>query len=265
MNRLTRAINRAKEEDGGAFIAYTMAGDPDPNGFLDYVKAIADGGADVIELGVPFSDPVADGPTIQAAGNRALASTKELKDVFDLARRARRSVEVPLVLMSYYNPVMQFGETRFLERCSDLGIDGVILPDLPVSEAQGYGERARENSVATPFLATPSTDANRLRKITAAASGFLYLVARPGTTGGKEEVGNLTTKAIESTSPEVPDELPVCVGFGLSSPKAVNKVVRAGADGAIVGSAIVEKIADGKSPKDLRDFVSTLKQGTKLR
>ncbi len=144
---------------------------------------------------------------------------------------------------------MQFGESRFLERCSDLGIDGVILPDLPVSEAQGYGERARENSVATPFLATPSTGPKRLRKITEAASGFLYLVARSGTTGGKEEVGNLTTKAIESTSPEVPDELPVCVGFGLSSPKAVNKVVRAGADGAIVGSAIVEKIANEKARK----------------
>lgn len=265
MNRLTRAINRAKEDDGGAFIAYTMAGDPDPDMFLDYVKAIADGGADVIELGVPFSDPVADGPTIQAAGNRALASTEELEDVFDLARRARRLVEVPLVLMSYYNPVMQFGETRFLERCSDVGIDGVILPDLPVSEAQDYGQKARKNSVSTPFLATPSTGPKRLRKITEAASGFLYLVARPGTTGGKEEVGDLTTRAIESTSPEVPDELPVCVGFGLSSPEAINKVVRAGADGAIVGSAIVEKIADGKSPKVLRDFVSTLKRGTELR
>lgn len=265
MNRLTRTISRANEVDGGAFIAYTMAGDPDPDKFLDYVKAIADGGADVIELGVPFSDPVADGPTIQAAGNRARAHTEKLEDVFKLARRVRRSVEVPLVLMSYYNPVMQFGEDRFLEKCSDLGIDGVILPDLPVAEAGNYGKKASKNSVSTPFLATPSTSSARLSKITEAASGFLYLVARPGTTGGREKVGKLTTEAIESIAPEAPEELPVCVGFGLSSPEAIRQVVSAGADGAIVGSAIVEKIANGDSPEELRDFVSTLKRGTKLR
>ncbi|MBS3766395.1 tryptophan synthase subunit alpha, partial [Candidatus Bipolaricaulota bacterium] len=256
-------ISRVNERGEGAFIAYTMAGDPDIEMSLEYIKAISAGGADVIELGVPFSDPVADGPTIQAAANRALDSCRGLEEVFELANRAKEEIEVPLILMSYYNPILQFGKERFLETCSKSGVEGVILPDLPIEEAENYIQLARESAIETPFLATPETDGTRLEKIAGQATGFLYLVARPGTTGAREEVGELTTRTVEYVTSRVDGDLPVCVGFGLSTPEGVAEVLQAGADGAIVGSAIVRKIAAGEKPARVERFVGKLKAGTR--
>lgn len=263
MNNVADEIGNVNERGEGAFIAYTMAGDPDPERSLEYVKALSAGGADVIELGVPFSDPVADGPTIQAAANRALGETSRLEDVFEIVKRARREIKTPLILMSYYNPILQFGEEKFFKRCNKSGVDGVILPDLPVEESQDYVERAKDHSIETPFLATPATDEDRLEKIAGKATGFLYLVAKPGTTGVRKGVRELTTKAVKSVSSRVGDGLPVCVGFGLSTPEGIARVIEAGADGAIVGSAIVEKIAAGTEPVKVGEFVGKLKTGAR--
>ncbi|MCF7889899.1 tryptophan synthase subunit alpha [Candidatus Bipolaricaulota bacterium] len=264
MNEIATRIKEINRKDGGAFIPYLMAGDPTLERSLDYIRALAAGGADLIELGVPFSDPVADGPTIQAAGTRALKTTDRLEVVFELVEKVREEIEVPLVLMSYYNPVLQLGETKFLEKCREKGIDGVILPDLPPEDGNEFIQSAVEASVATPLLATPGTDKKRLTELAEKATGFLYLVSRPGTTGAKSGIGKITTEAIKSIKTRVPDELPVCVGFGLSTPKGVERVIRAGADGAIVGSAIVSRVGNGDKPEEIERFVAELNEGTKL-
>lgn len=264
MNKIAAGIKEINRKDGGAFIPYLMAGDPTPEQSMDYVRALAAGGADLIELGVPFSDPVADGPTIQAAGNRALETTDRLEAVFELVERVREEIEVPLILMSYYNPVLQFGETEFLEKCRETGAGGVILPDLLPEEGSEFIQSAEQASIATPLLATPGTQEKRLTELAGKATGFLYLVSRPGTTGAKKGVGKITTDAIKSVRPRVPSDLPVCVGFGLSTPDQVRQVIQAGADGAIVGSAIVDRVGNGDEPEEIERFVSELKEGTKL-
>lgn len=264
MNEIAARIKEINRKDGGAFIPYLMAGDPTLERSLDYIRALAAGGADLIELGVPFSDPVADGPTIQAAGNRALKKTDRLEAVFELVGKVREEIDVPLILMSYYNPVLQFGETEFLEKCRETAVDGVILPDLLPGEGGEFISSAEEASVATPLLATPETHEKRLTELAGKATGFLYLVSRPGTTGAKKGVGKITTNAIKSVRPRLPSDLPVCVGFGLSTPDQVGQVVRAGADGAIVGSAIVSRVGNGDKPEEIERFVAELKEGTKL-
>jgi len=264
MNEIAVRIKEINRKDGGAFIPYLMAGDPTPERSMDYIRALAAGGADLIELGVPFSDPVADGPTIQAAGNRALKMTDRLESVFELVEKVGEELEVPLILMSYYNPVLQFGETKFPKKCWETGVDGVILPDLLPEEGGEFIRLAKEASVATPLLATPGTPKKRLTELTKKATGFLYLVSRPGTTGVKSGIGKITTNAIKSVRPRVPEELPVCVGFGLSTPDQVGQVIQAGADGAIVGSAIVSRVGNGDKPEEIERFVSKLKEGTKM-
>lgn len=256
-----RAVNRRGE---AAFIPYLMAGDPSPAKFLDYVHALAEAGADLIELGVPFSDPVADGPTIQAAGLRALKTTRGVGEVLNLVRRIRGRTKIPLILMSYYNPILQFGEAHFFSECDSYGVDGVIVPDLPLGEAGPVLELAGDNLIETPLLVTPATKQKRLSAVAGRATGFLYLVARPGTTGAGDDVGRRTTKVIESVQSQISGHLPVCVGFGLSSPDRVARVVRAGADGAIVGSAIVKKVGDNFQPQEIRKFAAQLKEATRI-
>lgn len=263
MNRISGTIRQVNRKGEGVFIPYLMAGDPTPDMSTEYTLALAAGGADLIELGVPFSDPVADGPTIQSAGSRALPSMHRLKDVLNLVRKVKQDSDTPIILMSYYNPILQFGEADFLRSSKDAGVDGLILPDLPVDEGKDLLEKAKNNAVETPLLATPDTTKNRLSKITKKTTGFLYLVARPGTTGVKNEVSEVTTRAIKYLKPQLPEGLAVCVGFGLSTPDQVAQVVTSGADGAIVGSAIVDRIADGYKPERIRKFVRKLKNATK--
>lgn len=264
MNEVTEKIRETNREGNGAFIPYLMAGDPTPERSLDYIHALTEGGADIIELGVPFSDPVADGPTIQVAGNRALKTTDKLERVFELVRRVREEIDVPLILMSYYNPVLQFGELNFIEKCRETGTQGVILPDLPPGEGNVFFDAAKRGSIETPLLATPDTHENRLKEISEIATGFLYLVARPGTTGAKNTVKKATTGALARISQELRPELPLCVGFGLSTPEQINKVIKAGANGAIVGSAIVSRVGNGDKPEEIERFVAKLKEGTRM-
>ena len=263
MSKVSDKVQRARREDGGAFIPYLMAGDPTPEMSLKYIKALGEGGADVIELGVPFSDPVADGQTIQAAGTRALDSISQPRDVLNLARKARQEVDVPIILMSYYNPIFQFGPKNFLQKCEESGVNGLILPDLPIGEGDNFLELAKDYSVEIPLLATPRTGEARLNRIVEKSTGFLYLVAHPGTTGARSKIKNETTRSIVSVKSHTHSDLPVCVGFGLSSSDQVAEVIKAGADGAIVGSAIVNRIGKGVEPALISKFAEDLKNGTR--
>lgn len=233
---------------------------------LEYALALEEGGADVIELGIPFSDPLADGPTIQAAGVRALQAGTTPQRVFALCSRLRKRSNIPIVLMTYYNPIFAMGEETFIKASQDAGADGVIVPDLPIEEATGLIEAARRHGIDTIFFATPETDGVRVGQVAAITTGFLYVMARYGITGAKEELADLTTMLIRRIQPLVaPLHLPIAVGFGLSNRQQIKTVIEAGADGAIVGSAIVERIANGISLEVLAGFVRELKQGTRQR
>jgi len=265
MSRITKRLMDLSARDEGALINYLMVGDPDLHKTLDYVLALEAGGADVIELGVPFSDPVADGPTIQVASVRALKAGTTPQRVFELVSQLRRRSSIPIALMTYYNPIFVMGEEKFIKACKDAGVDGVIVPDLPIEESASFIEVARKNNVDTIFFVTPETDDVRVGQIAAVTTGFLYVVARYGITGAKEELEDVTTTLIKRIRPLVPPNLFIAVGFGLSNREQIKAVIEAGADGAIVGSAIVERIANGISPEALVYFIRELKRGTRLK
>ena len=264
MSRIADCFERLAHRGEGALIPYLMAGDPDLERSYRYAQALIAGGADLIELGVPFSDPVADGPTIQAAGSRALNSGTHLDEVFKLVSRLRTESEIPLILMSYYNPIFRLGQGLFLKRCLDEGVSGAIIPDLPIEEAGSYLELARRYRVDTVFIATPETGDERLARISAQTGGFLYLVSRYGTTGAQDRLDPRTEQLIAQVRSRLPAELPLGVGFGLSLPEQISAVIRAGAQGAIVGSALVQRVAQGRPPEELAQFIRELKGGTRL-
>jgi tryptophan synthase alpha chain len=225
-------------------VAYITAGDPSLGATLKLVEALAEAGTDVIELGVPFSDPLADGPTIQRASERALKSGTTLSGVLDLVRRIRNSSsvaarEVPLVLFSYYNPIFQMGLEKFAAAASSAGADGALITDLTPEEASDYLRILRAYQLDTVFLAAPTSDDDRLQKISAVSSGFLYLISRTGVTGAKDSLPDdlpaLLRRARSFT------QLPIAVGFGISLPGHVS-VLGGLADAAVVGSALVSEI-----------------------
>ena len=228
---------RAKGEMG--IVAYITAGDPSLPATLKFVLALAEAGADVIELGVPFSDPLADGPTIQRASERALKAGTTLHSVLDLVRDVRKFSQVPLVLFSYYNPILQMGLEQFAAAASLAGSDGVLVTDLTPEEADDHLRSMRACELDTIFLAAPTSDDERLQKISAASSGFLYLISRTGVTGAKDilpdDLPSLLRRTRQFTN------LPVAVGFGISLPGHVS-VLGGLADAAAIGSALVSEI-----------------------
>jgi tryptophan synthase alpha chain len=227
-------------------VAYITAGDPTLNVTRDYVLALADAGADVIELGVPFSDPLADGPTIQRASERALKSGTTLAGVIALVRQIRQSSEVPLVLFSYFNPILQMGLEKFAAAAAEAGADGVLVTDLTPEESAEYREIMQAHHLNTIFLAAPTSTDERLVKIAACSSGFLYLISRTGVTGAKDALPDdlpaLLRRARSFT------QLPIAVGFGISLPGHVS-VLGGLADAAVVGSALVSEIEKAASPE----------------
>ncbi len=266
MTRIRRTFEALAQAEDGALVGYLMAGDPSLERSARYAEALVAGGVDVLELGVPFSDPIADGPTIQAADVRALAASTTPETIFELVGRLRGSdlgSSVPIVLMTYYTPIFAMGEEAFARRAQQVGVDGVIVPDLPVEEATSWLRAAQASRLDTVFLATPETDEARLARIAAETSGFLYLVGRYGVTGARAQLDTHIAKLIEQTREHVPTELPIAVGFGLSEPAHVRDVIRAGAQGAIVGSAIVSRVANGDAPESVQRFVEDLKAGTR--
>jgi tryptophan synthase alpha chain len=237
--RISRRFAALREHGELGIVAYITAGDPSLDATLQFVLALAEAGADVIELGVPFSDPLADGPTIQRASERALQSGTTLHGVIDLVRRIRQSSQVPLVLFSYYNPILQMGIDKFAAAAAEAGADGVLATDLTPEESAEYREILRAHNLNMIFLAAPTSDDERLAKIAAVSSGFLYLISRTGVTGAKdtlaEDLPALLRRVRNSTN------LPIAVGFGISQPGHVS-VLGGLADAAVVGSALVAEI-----------------------
>lgn len=242
-------------------VAYITAGDPSLDATHRFVLALAEARADVIELGVPFSDPLADGPTIQRASERALKSGTTLAGVLDLVRRIRQSSQVPLVLFSYYNPILQMGLEKFATAASQAGADGVLVTDLTPEESEDYRRIIHAHQLDTIFLAAPTSSDERLKKIAACSCGFLYLISRTGVTGAKDSLSDELPALLRRVHRFT--DLPVAVGFGVSLPGHVS-VLGGLADAAVVGSALVAEIekatsVDGAATA-LRERVAKLKE-----
>ena len=236
-------------------VAYVTAGDPSLDATEQIVLAAAESGADVIELGVPFSDPVADGPTIQRASDRALRTGTTLASVIDLVRRLRARTQVPLILFSYFNPILQMGLEKFADAAAAAGADGILVTDLTPEEAVDYRAAMRARNLDTIFLAAPTSTDERLVKIAECSSGFLYLISRTGVTGTRDALPEglpaLARRVRRFT------KLPLAVGFGISQPEHVS-VLGGIADAAVVGSAIVAEIEKSASAKEAAANVARL-------
>ncbi len=219
-------------------------GDPHPKKTPHLIEALIQGGADIIELGIPFSDPIADGPTIQNAVSRSLASGTRPLDALEIAHAIHEKYETPLALMSYFNPIFRLGLSKFLDLAKRSGISGIIVPDLPVEESQEYKKQCVAHDIDTIFLASPSTDPERLKQILSQTSGYLYLISLYGVTGMRATVGDSALTLIKKYRDLIAGSVPLAAGFGISKPEHVRQIIRAGADGAIVGSAFVKIVGD---------------------
>jgi tryptophan synthase alpha chain len=268
MNAIKETFQKARKQGSGLLIGYITAGDPTPEQTPKIADALIKGGVDILELGLPFSDPIADGPTIQAASLRALnAGTTPMK-VLEIAKEIKSQHDIPLVVMTYYNPVYQNGVDRFMGAAKEHGVDGFIIPDLPVEEADDYRKAAKAHRLDTIFLASPATSKERLSRIVEASSGFLYLVSRFGVTGAQTSVQDSTVQLIKNVQPFTAGKVPLAVGFGISKPEHIKTVISAGADAAIVGSAfinITQKHQDNSDAmlKELQATAIALKAATK--
>ncbi|MFZ2357306.1 MAG: tryptophan synthase subunit alpha [Candidatus Omnitrophota bacterium] len=260
MNRIEKKFKELKKNKKKAFIVFITAGYPDLNTTYKLILEFSRIGVDIIELGVPFTDPMADGPVIQESSQAALAKKTNLVDIFNLVKRLRHKSDIPICLMTYYNPVFCFGEDRFVKSAKGAGVDGVIVPDLPVEEAKSLIRLAKIDNLDTIFFVSPTSTLKRIKVITKAACGFIYYVSLTGVTGvvGKLPKGLAANiKTIKNNTSK-----PVCVGFGISTPKQV-KEISLFSDGVIIGSAIVGKIKENIGKPDLvkkvGNFVTFLK------
>jgi tryptophan synthase alpha chain len=237
--RLARAF-AALKPDGKAFIPFIMAGDPSLSATVEFIVALAECGATAIEVGVPFSDPIADGPVIQRAAERALANGTRVEDVLDACAKAHRRMDVPIILFSYANPLLQYGFERIAERAIECGIAGVLLTDVPAEHMPQYAEVLRPAGVDMIQLVAPTSSDERLRKIAEQASGFIYAVSRTGVTGEQQEISAEAAQLVARVR-RVTD-LPVVLGFGISTAEQFAAACQI-ADGAVIGSALVRGIA----------------------
>ncbi|MCC1481778.1 tryptophan synthase subunit alpha [Roseibaca sp. Y0-43] len=259
MTRIDTKFADLKSQGRKAFVAYIMAGDPDIETSLAVMRGLPDAGVDIIELGVPFTDPMADGPTIQLAGQRALDGGQTLEKTLQMVRDFRAGNDTtPIVLMGYYNPIYSRGVDRFLTDAREAGVDGLIVVDLPPEEDSELCLPAQEAGLNFIRLATPTTDAGRLPKVLTNTSGFVYYVSITGITGAAAaqaaDVGPEVARIKAAT------DLPVIVGFGISTPDTAQEIASV-ADGCVVGSAIVKQIADGKPLDEVLAYVKTLSDG----
>lgn len=261
--RVEAAFSACARAGHSALVTFVTSGDPSPAATPAILDALVEGGADVIELGMPFSDPMADGAAIQAANLRALAAGATVKTTLATAAGFRAAhPRTPLVLMGYLNPILAHGADAFASDAAAAGVDGVIVVDMPPEEDADLGPALRAHGLATIRLATPTTDAARLPAVLAGASGFLYYVSVAGITG-TQQAGSASVAAAVARL-KAATALPIAVGFGIRTPEQAAAVARAGADGVVVGSAIVEIIANAERHNDVpgrvRDFVASLKE-----
>ena len=270
MSDIAEVFQKLKAQGDGALIGYVTGGDPKPEFTPKIAEVLVKGGVDILELGIPFSDPIADGPTIQAASVRALQAGTTPKMVLGMAGAVKKKHNVPVVILTYFNPVFRMGAERFFRLAKSFGVDGVVVPDLPVEEAEAYRETAGRFGVDTVFLAAPSTSIERLRKIIECTSGFLYVVSHFGVTGAREALEDSTVHLIRRFLPYTAGRIPLTVGFGVSKSEHAKGIMEAGADGVIVGSAFVNIVHKHQSDVDmmleeLEALARKLKAATKMR
>jgi tryptophan synthase alpha chain len=252
MSRLRQTFARLRDQHAPGLVTYVTAGDPGLDRTAGILRALDRAGADVLEVGVPFSDPLADGPVIQRATERALAAGTTLSGVLDLLRSMRGDIEAPLVIFSYANPILRLGAEQFAERARDAGVDGVLILDLPIEEADEFRGMLARRGIDTILLLSPTTTDDRLRRAAALGSGFLYAISRLGVTGARETLAAGAQEMVQRIR-KVSD-LPVALGFGISKPDHVREVGQ-WADAAVVGSALVDVIAREGASRDLNTRV----------
>ncbi len=259
MTRIDAKFADLKAKGKKAFVSYIMAGDPDMDTSLEIMRGLPGAGVDVIELGLPFTDPMADGPTIQLAGQRALEGGMTLNKTLEMACAFRKDDDTtPIVLMGYYNPIYSMGVDAFLKAAKDAGIDGLIIVDLPPEEDSELCLPAQAAGLNFIRLATPTTDDKRLPRVVQNTSGFVYYVSITGITGAAEaEAGDVAPEVVRIREAS---GLPVIVGFGVNTPEKSQAIAEV-ADGVVVGSAIVSRIGNGDSVADVLAFVKTLSDG----
>ena len=267
MSKIKQKFSELESKNEKALIAYIMVGYPSEKETLSVLRGLIKGGADIIELGFPFSDPLADGPVIQNASTISLEKGTKINKFFSLVKKIRKETEIPLVLMTYTNILYHKGYKKFIHDAINVGIDGFILPDMSIEESKDYLNYAKKEKADTIFLISPNTTKKRLQEIAKKSTGFLYLVAVYGTTGIKTGIKNYTVKAIKDTKKIVKGKIPIGVGFGVSTPDDVKKFVSIGADAVIVGSAflrLIEKTPSKKLENKIALFTKSLKKQTKF-
>jgi tryptophan synthase alpha chain len=259
-SRIEQLFTRLRAEKKSALVAYLTAGDPTPEATAGLVAALERGGADLIELGVPFSDPIADGPVIQRGADRALKAGTTLPRVLEIAAEIRKNSQIPILLFSYLNPMLRYGFAKLAADAKAAGIDGVLMTDASVEEAGSYVDAMRNEGLDTVFLAAPTSTERRLELVAKYSSGFVYLVSRTGVTGEQEALSNSIQPLIDAMRRHT--ALPLAVGFGISTHEQY-EAVAAMADGVVVGSAIVRVIEKhGASEEHLEAFTRSLKYGS---
>ena len=261
INRINQKMIHCKANKEKALACFLTAGYPAPDKLLSLVDAIEKGGADIIELGMPFSDPLADGPMIQYSSRIALQKGVTLDWIFSQVRLIRSKSEIPIILMGYINPILAFGAAKFFKTASRAGVDGVIIPEIPLEESGRFSELIKENKLANILLVTPTTLPDRIAAIDKQSNGFLYCVSTTGVTGlVKKRIDTKYLKVVKSSA----KENPVLVGFGIRTSEDARRVASS-VDGVIIGSALIEKIRKGKSLKDVENYVRGIKASMKLQ
>ena len=260
MTSVADRFQELKKNSQCALIPFITAGDPDLETTAKAIKVLAENGADMIELGVPYSDPLADGPTIQAAATRALAQGVKLEDVLAIVKEVTQTVSVPIILFTYYNPIYYRGAEAFLKLVKDSGVSGLVVPDLPLEEADVLLEPAKKMGIEVTLLVAPTSPPDRIKAIAEQSSGFIYLVSVTGVTGMRTAMGGNVSELLAQLHQQT--DKPIGVGFGISSPEQAKQVKDWGAEGVIVGSAIVKRLAEGSPEEGLKaigEFCHSLK------
>jgi len=264
MTRIKEKFAELEAKKQKALIAYIMVGFPNEKATISTIRGLVKGGVDIIELGFPFSDPLADGPVIQNASTVSLEKGTKIAKFFSLVKKIRKETDIPLILMTYTNILYHKGYAKFISESKKAGIDGFILPDMSIEESKEYLQAAK-NKADTIFLISPNTNNARIQKISKVSSGFLYLVAVFGTTGVKTEIKKYTLDAIKQVKKQTKGRIPIGIGFGVSTPEDVKKYIKAGADAVIVGSAylkLIEKTPQTNLESKIAAFTKNLKKQT---
>jgi tryptophan synthase alpha chain len=269
-DRIESKFRELQSHGEGALVAYLTGGDPDPKAFLANATALIEGGADIVEVGIPFSDPIADGPVIQASSMRALSKGATPEGILGLIRELSSQSPVPFVVLSYYNPILAMGLDRFLKKARESGVDGIVVPDLPVEESDEFRNISLKHNIDNIYLAAPNTSRTRLRTVLDKSRGFLYLVSLYGVTGPRDSLSPQALEAVKTVKSLARGKIPVSAGFGISQPEHVSAVIQSGADGAIVGSALVRIVGNhlddpSGAETQLKKTVQSLKEATRPR